>query len=116
MRRKPMRSATAGRPSNSRFKPGQSGNPKGRPKSAKNLKARRRTIYTEEITLNDRKGRRRKVSAILAVDLVLLRNALNGDPRAAQAVLKNAIELGLYEEAGPDAPTIVISAEDAVVL
>lgn len=68
-------------PKHSRFKPGQSGNPKGRPKGRKNVASIfEETLYRAvPITEN---GRRRRVPAIEAMFLGLLRKSLDGDLRA----------------------------------
>lgn len=68
-------------PRHSRFRPGQSGNPKGRPKGRKNfLTILEETLYRQvAITEN---GRRRTVHAIEALLLSVLRQSLDGNLRA----------------------------------
>jgi Family of unknown function (DUF5681) len=90
-------------PAHTRFQPGRSGNPKGRPKGAFNLKDQRRRVYTDMISLREGNGRR-KVPAVVAVDVVLMHKALQGDLRAAEAVSKNAKELGAFDD-GATEPT-----------
>jgi len=74
-------------PKRSRFKPGQSGNPKGRPKGRKNI----HTIFEETlykpVTVTEN-GRKRKVPAIEALFLSLLRKSLDGDMRALEKLTK----------------------------
>jgi hypothetical protein len=81
-------------PVHAQFKPGQSGNPKGRPKRKLNMLGRRREIYVQPVKLPNG----RKVPAILAADMALLGKALKGDPRAVQAVFKVANDIGVFDE------------------
>ena len=74
-------------PKRGRFKPGQSGNPKGRPRGRKNI----RTIFEETlykpVTVTEN-GRKRKAPAIEALFLSLLRKSLDGDMRALEKLTK----------------------------
>lgn len=73
-------------PTKSRFKPGQSGNPNGRPKGSVNLKTDLRSELSEKIQI--REGERSlKVSKQRAMLKALVSKALKGDPRAANVVL-----------------------------
>jgi hypothetical protein len=85
-------------PAHTRFKPGQSGNPKGRPKGKRNMLAMRRDAYLQPVKL----ANGRKVPAIVAVDMALLGKALKGDARAALTAVKMATEIGIYDEIGRD--------------
>jgi Family of unknown function (DUF5681) len=73
-------------PQHTRFQPGRSGNPKGRPKDTKNLS----TLFTEElartITLTEN-GKRKKMSKRQALAKQLVNKALGNDPKAAALVL-----------------------------
>lgn len=68
-------------PKRTRFKPGQSGNPKGRPRSRRNLSTMLGDVLREPVyvTLN---GKRRKVSSETAILLRLREKALAGDHRS----------------------------------
>lgn len=73
-------------PAATRFKPGQSGNPKGRPKGSLNLKTDLRNELSE--TIHIREGERNlKVSKQRAMLKSLVAKALKGDARAANVVL-----------------------------
>jgi len=87
-------------PLHSRFKPGQSGNPKGRRKGARSINALRRELYLDLVQVRDG-DRVKKIPRALAVDAAVLARALKGDAKAAQQVSKNAKELGVYDEAFP---------------
>jgi hypothetical protein len=72
-----------------RFKPGQSGNPKGRPKGARSFK----TVLDAE--LNARVeivegGRRKKITKREAIAKQFVNRALSGDPKAIPLVISQA--------------------------
>jgi hypothetical protein len=91
-------------PKNTRFEKGQSGNPKGRPKGARNLNSELRKVLTDPVTMQIR-GKRRRVAAILVLQQVLLNKALKGDYRASLAVFKIAKEFGVLDPANMEVPT-----------
>lgn len=73
-------------PAKTRFKPGRSGNPNGRPKGSVNLKTDLRSELSEKIQI--REGERSlKVSKQRAMLKALVAKALKGDARAANVVL-----------------------------
>lgn len=81
----------------SRFKPGASGNTKGRPKGSKNLKTLIKDAMTSKIVIQEGSNSRR-VSKIEGVVLRQLQSALKGSDRAAMAVVKMAMQLGFLED------------------
>lgn len=72
-------------PKKGQFKPGQSGNPKGRPKGAKNLKTELLEELTERIEIKE-SGKARKVSKQRGMIKALTIKALSGDARAANII------------------------------
>jgi hypothetical protein len=83
-------------PIETRWKPGQSGNPAGRRKGSKDIRAAISAILTDKITL--REGDKvRSVTRLEAVMLKQMQKALNGDSRAIQAVYAAANALGLLQ-------------------
>ncbi|KQS03550.1 hypothetical protein ASG11_04185 [Sphingomonas sp. Leaf357] len=78
-----------------RFKKGQSGNPKGRPKGAKGLKALARKLLTEKVAVRTGGGLKRmnKVEAMLHK---LAEQAFAGNLRAITLLFH------LYQESVPD--------------
>lgn len=103
-------------PRHSRFKPGQSGNPRGRPRQAKGLKTIIREIMTEKVAVR-LAGGERKVSRMQAVVLKTVESALRGNPRAMTELLR------LYSTAIPDsdpaqdlAPTPDMTETDFAIL
>ena len=73
-------------PKDTQFKPGQSGNPNGRPKGARNLKTDLADELQERIVLREG-GERRTVSKQRAMLKRLMERALNGDTRAAHLII-----------------------------
>ena len=82
-----------------RFKPGQSGNRKGRPKQkkAKTYGEQLHQVYTEPVVVK-KGGKRRRVPALVALQHVYVQKGLAGDQRAAELVFKNAKEFGFTEK------------------
>ena len=79
-------------PLHSRFRPGQSGNPKGRPKGAKGFAAELDRELTSKIAIVEN-GRRRRVSKQIAMIKSVVARAVKGDPRAVATVLANTAVL-----------------------
>src|ERR1700730_17229588 len=103
-------------PIGSRFKPGTSGNAKGRPQGRKNLKTLIRQAMTAKISVQEGSSTRR-VSKIVGVVLRQLQSALKGNDRAAMAVVKMAIQMGFLEEADSNpAEAADLSAADEQIL
>ena len=74
-------------PKATRFKKGQSGNPKGRPKGAKSFAAMAQEAFTRKIKVTT-DGQRREVTIIEAILLQLANNAAKGDPRSMDRAFK----------------------------
>ncbi|WP_425052792.1 DUF5681 domain-containing protein [Psychromarinibacter sp. S121] len=68
-------------PKHSRFKKGQSGNPRGRPKGAKGFKASLKRELATKVTVRDG-NREMKISKAEAAAKRLMANALKGNMRA----------------------------------
>jgi hypothetical protein len=80
----------------SRFKPGASGNPNGRPKKSRNLKTIIRNALTANVTVREGE-KKRSVSKIEGIVLRQLESALKGNDKAALATLKMAAQVGLLD-------------------
>lgn len=86
-------------PKNRRFKPGQSGNPGGRPK-ASSFRSDLAAELREEIVLRDKTGRPRKITRQKALIHQLFECALENDRGAIGALLACMRQFGVgYEEA-----------------
>ncbi len=68
-----------------RFRPGQSGNPRGRPKRARGLGAVVARALGERVEAKEN-GRRRRITKLEAAVKQLVNRAANGDQRATQFV------------------------------
>jgi hypothetical protein len=82
-------------PRHTRFQPGRSGNPRGRPKSAKGLNTIVRETLTQKVAVRTASGER-KISRIEAVLQKTVEQAMKGNPRALAELIK------LYGNAVPD--------------
>lgn len=74
-------------PKSGQFKSGQSGNPKGRPKGVKSLQGHLDKLLDGRIVIADERGKRR-VTRREALAMRLMEKAMNGDPKALQAVVQ----------------------------
>jgi len=79
-------------PKHTRFKQGESGNPRGRPKGTKNLKTDLMEELGERILVQEG-GEARKLSKQRAVVKTLVNRTLKGDARAANALLSMMMRL-----------------------
>ncbi len=76
-------------PSNTQFKPGQSGNPRGRPKGAKNFGIAIEEELRARVTVTEN-GKRRRVSKREVIAKRLVNRAAEGDLRAVPLLLNEA--------------------------
>jgi len=72
-------------PKDSRFKPGKSGNPNGRPRGARGLKTDLDAVLRKRITIRE-DGELRHVSRQMALLLSLYEKAVHGDTKAATQI------------------------------
>lgn len=70
-------------PEQTRFRPGQSGNPKGRPKGTLNMSTVLERTLREKVIINEN-GRRKVISKLQAAYTQLINKAASGDLKAVQ--------------------------------
>jgi hypothetical protein len=101
-------------PEHSRFKPGQSGNPRGRPKGRQDLATMLLAACAAKVGVIQN-GRTRRMSKLEAAIENNLNKAVRGDHRAFMAVMGLVTRAGLFApEAGPEAPGA--DPDDAAIL
>ena len=74
-------------PKPTRFKPGRSGNPRGRPKRRRNVHTILMETLYRPVTVTE-KGRRKSVPAIEAMTMRLMKSALEGDVKAIDRIAR----------------------------
>jgi hypothetical protein len=74
-------------PKHGQFKPGKSGNPRGRPKGSADFKTDLAAEMRERITLRDKNGRSHKVTKQRALIKLLFSSALQNEKSAITALL-----------------------------
>ena len=99
-------------PKHSRFKPGQSGNPRGRTKNSKNMSTMLKEALQQKVQVK-LNGKPKKVSAEMAILLRLREKALSGDLRAITALFSLKAQ-HLNED--PQHLTLELPEEDLQIL
>jgi len=100
-------------PRHSRFRPGQSGNPRGRPKGRRNIASQLEDVLSQRVTVTIN-GKRKRVRTDMAMLLRLREKALGGDFKALKLVLALRADHQPESEGGVD--PFELAAEDAAIL
>lgn len=98
-------------PKHTRFKPGRSGNPKGRPKASKSIRKETAEELAERITIKEG-GQRVTLSKQRLVVKALFNKAAKGDVRAINALVALATDASGATNDEPE----VLGANDAAIL
>jgi hypothetical protein len=124
MKRKPSRRAAEDAPyevgygkppKHTQFKPGQSGNSKGRPRGQRNFRTAVRDALQEKVTIREG-DRTRSVSRMDAIIRVTFNNALRSDAKALAASIQLARSAGLMDEEPELSSAESIGFEDEAVV
>lgn len=100
-------------PQTTRYKPGQSGNPKGRPKGSKNLKTVVQQELSSPIVINEG-GKQRRISRRQALIKMLLNKGLQGDLKASTTMIQLDHMVG--QDSPPVIPNEALCDEDQAIL
>jgi hypothetical protein len=101
-------------PLHSRFKPGQSGNPKGRPTQSRNLRTIVKQVLSEDMQIREG-GRLRRMPAMEAVVRTIRARAFKGDPKALASLIVLARLCGLTESEEAIADLLHGAEYDAII-
>lgn len=101
-------------PTHSRFKPGESGNPNGRPAGHPNAKTTVARVINEKVAV--REGQKtRRITKLEAVVQAHAMKAMKGDARSASIVIGLVARMGLLGEQ-EDATLAALPQEDAAIV
>lgn len=84
-------------PVETRFKPGQSGNPKGRPKTPRTIRKKLAELFMRPVTVRDGSLIKR-ITLIEAVIRKLIEKGIKGDGRAIRETISLAEKLGAFND------------------
>jgi hypothetical protein len=101
-------------PKHTRFKPGRSGNPKGRPRGHRNLSTMIREVLNEKVALREG-DRTRKVPKAVAVFIRVLNGALHGDQKDTIAYFQFIQRAGLLQDE-QESPDTTASVDDKAII
>ncbi len=102
-------------PEDSRFKAGQSGNPKGRPKGSRNLATEIEAEMNARVPITEN-GKKKKVSQRKIIAKQLVRKAAQGDPKAIPIIMNHDLRIQHAKTTAEATEPEKISAEDQLVM
>jgi hypothetical protein len=102
-------------PLESRFKPGTSGNKKGRPKGSRNAKSIVEEVINSPVTIKEN-GKARKTTKLRAVIEATTLNAMKGDIRAVNALVALLIRTGQLDQADNEQLMTSLPVEDQSII
>ena len=89
-------------PASGRFRPGTSGNPRGRPKGSRNFLTLLEQELNKTISVTEN-GRKRKLTRLQAIVKRMVNSALNGDQRALLNLLEIMRRTGRFDAPAAEA-------------
>jgi len=89
-------------PASGRFRPGTSGNPRGRPKGSRNFITLLEQELNKTISVTEN-GRKRKLTRLQAIVKRMVSSALNGDQRALLNLLEIMRRTGRFDAPAAEA-------------
>ena len=89
-------------PASGRFRPGTSGNPRGRPKGSRNFITLLEQELNKTISVTEN-GRKRKLTRLQAIVKRMVNSALNGDQRALLNLLEIMRRTGRFDAPAAEA-------------
>jgi len=101
-------------PVNRQFRPGQSGNPKGRPKGQKNLVTMFAETLNEKIPVRGRNGKRRRLTKLQAMFEVITNKALSGDAKAFSTIVQLAEKYGVFKYQEENSSAVLASLREKI--
>ncbi len=102
-------------PQHSRFKPGESGNDKGRPKGRRNVRTVVEEVLNQRITIREG-DRTRSLRKLDGVVLTMVNKALQGDVKAQASVLALLRSVGMTAEVPEPSSTEPVTAHDPDII
>ncbi|MFY9827932.1 MAG: DUF5681 domain-containing protein [Rhodoplanes sp.] len=99
-------------PEGSRFRRGQSGNPRGRPKGARNLMTDLTALMKKRVAVRE-DGELRRVSRQEAMLLSLFEKAVRGDVKASGQIIATLMKMDAH--AAPSKPDIITDKDLTIV-
>jgi hypothetical protein len=101
-------------PASSQFKPGESGNKKGRPRGSKNTYTLLNEILNQKITIKEN-GKALKMSKKSAMLIQLINKGVKGDTKAISILFPHLLEADMKEEER-NAVMTALSSDDQEIL
>jgi hypothetical protein len=102
-------------PLESRFKPGTSGNKKGRPKGSRNTKSIVEEVINSPVTVREN-GKARKTTKLRAVIEATTLSAMKGDIRAVNALVALLIRIGHLDQPEHEGLMTCLPQEDEAII
>ncbi len=102
-------------PRHSRFKPGQCGNPKGRPKGSRNVRKVVESTLNQRITVREA-GRERRISKLDAFVLSVANKAMQGDAKTQSVLIQLMRSVGMIQDVPEPTSTEPVTAHDADII